>query len=50
MTLLPIPALVSLMHGDFFGKKQSGVPEFRVADMIHDYRALETARNLTRLF
>ncbi|MBP2077618.1 ATP-dependent DNA helicase RecG [Oceanobacillus polygoni] len=31
--------------GDFFGKKQSGVPEFRVADMIHDYRALETARN-----
>ncbi|MEW9676430.1 ATP-dependent DNA helicase RecG [Lentibacillus sp. L22] len=31
--------------GDFFGKKQSGVPEFKVADMIHDYRALETARN-----
>ncbi|OZU90355.1 ATP-dependent DNA helicase RecG [Virgibacillus indicus] len=30
--------------GDFFGKKQSGVPEFKVADMIHDYRALETAR------
>ncbi|MBS2968947.1 ATP-dependent DNA helicase RecG [Metabacillus sp. KIGAM252] len=30
--------------GDFFGKKQSGVPEFRVADMVHDYRALETAR------
>jgi len=30
--------------GDFFGKKQSGLPEFRVADMIHDYRALEQAR------
>nr|WP_231505647.1 ATP-dependent DNA helicase RecG [Bacillus sp. EB01] len=31
--------------GDFFGKKQSGIPEFKVADMVHDYRALETARN-----
>lgn len=30
--------------GDFFGSKQSGLPEFKVADMIHDYRALETAR------
>src|SRR5699024_4653219 len=30
--------------GDFFGKKQSGMPEFKVADMIHDYRALETAK------
>lgn len=30
--------------GDFFGKKQSGLPEFKVADMLHDYRALETAR------
>ncbi|WP_223700971.1 ATP-dependent DNA helicase RecG [Sutcliffiella deserti] len=30
--------------GDFFGKKQSGVPEFKVADMVHDYRALEVAR------
>lgn len=30
--------------GDFFGKKQSGVPEFKLADMVHDYRALETAR------
>ncbi|WP_430791404.1 ATP-dependent DNA helicase RecG [Virgibacillus flavescens] len=30
--------------GDFFGKKQSGLPEFKVADMIHDYKALETAR------
>ncbi|MBC5635924.1 ATP-dependent DNA helicase RecG [Ornithinibacillus sp. BX22] len=31
--------------GDFFGTKQSGIPDFKVADMIHDYRALETARN-----
>ncbi|WP_085992426.1 ATP-dependent DNA helicase RecG [Oceanobacillus senegalensis] len=30
--------------GDFFGKKQSGIPEFKVADMVHDYKALETAR------
>jgi ATP-dependent DNA helicase RecG len=31
--------------GDFFGKKQSGIPEFKIADMVHDYRALETARD-----
>lgn len=31
--------------GDFFGKKQSGVPEFKLADMVHDYRTLETARS-----
>lgn len=30
--------------GDFFGRNQSGIPEFKMADMIHDYRALETAR------
>ena len=30
--------------GDFFGKKQSGLPEFKIADLIHDYRALEVAR------
>ncbi|WP_342512639.1 ATP-dependent DNA helicase RecG [Sporosarcina sp. FSL K6-1522] len=30
--------------GDFFGKKQSGMPEFQVADPVHDYRALNTAR------
>lgn len=30
--------------GDFFGTRQSGLPEFKVADMVHDYRALETAR------
>ncbi|MFN7250880.1 MAG: ATP-dependent DNA helicase RecG [Anaerobacillus sp.] len=31
--------------GDFFGSKQSGLPQFKIADMIHDYRALEVARN-----
>ncbi|WP_071459408.1 ATP-dependent DNA helicase RecG [Bacillus massilinigeriensis] len=31
--------------GEFFGRKQSGLPEFKVADMVHDYRALETARS-----
>src|SRR5690625_235687 len=30
--------------GDFFGKKQSGIPDFKVADLVHDYRALEVAR------
>lgn len=30
--------------GDFFGKKQSGLPEFKVADIVHDYRAVEVAR------
>ncbi|WP_348519847.1 ATP-dependent DNA helicase RecG [Bacillus sp. 165] len=30
--------------GDFFGSKQSGLPEFKIADMVHDYRALEAAR------
>ena len=30
--------------GDFFGRKQSGMPEFKMADLVHDFRALETAR------
>ncbi len=30
--------------GDFFGVKQSGLPEFKVADLIEDYRVLEVAR------
>jgi len=30
--------------GDFFGKKQSGLPEFKVGDPIEDFRALEVAR------
>ena len=30
--------------GDFFGKKQSGLPEFKMADLVHDYRALGSAR------
>ncbi|WP_096435446.1 ATP-dependent DNA helicase RecG [Alteribacter populi] len=30
--------------GDFFGRKQSGLPEFKVADLVQDYRVLEIAR------
>lgn len=30
--------------GDFFGRKQSGLPEFKMADLVHDYRALDAAR------
>lgn len=30
--------------GDFFGKKQSGMPEFKMADLVYDYRALDVAR------
>lgn len=30
--------------GDFFGVKQSGAPEFRVADLVEDYKVLEVAR------
>ncbi len=31
--------------GDFFGTKQSGLPEFKIADLLSDYKALEVARN-----
>ncbi|MET3505082.1 ATP-dependent DNA helicase RecG [Halalkalibacter oceani] len=34
--------------GDFFGAKQSGLPDFKVADVVHDYRALEVARQDAR--
>lgn len=30
--------------GDFFGKKQSGLPDFKIADPVEDFRALEVAR------
>jgi len=30
--------------GDFFGTKQSGLPEFKLADMVADYEQLEQAR------
>ena len=31
--------------GDFFGKRQSGLPEFKMADLVHDYRTLDVARS-----
>ncbi|MEC0243527.1 ATP-dependent DNA helicase RecG [Paenibacillus dokdonensis] len=31
--------------GDFFGTKQSGLPEFRLADMVSDFEVLEKARD-----
>lgn len=36
--------------GDFFGYKQSGIPEFKLADLVHDYRALEVAREDAQAF
>ncbi|MFV9509913.1 ATP-dependent DNA helicase RecG [Tepidibacillus sp. LV47] len=30
--------------GDFFGVKQSGLPDFKLADLIQDYRTLEAAK------
>lgn len=31
--------------GEFFGTKQSGLPEFKVADMVADFKVLEQARD-----
>ncbi|CAN7514648.1 ATP-dependent DNA helicase RecG [Paenibacillus sp. LjRoot56] len=31
--------------GDFFGTKQSGLPEFRIADMMADFEIMEQARD-----
>ncbi|HDH2349675.1 TPA: DNA helicase RecG, partial [Staphylococcus aureus] len=31
--------------GDFFGVKQSGLPDFLVANLVEDYRMLEVARD-----
>ncbi|MDF2814818.1 MAG: ATP-dependent helicase [Paenibacillus sp.] len=33
--------------GDFFGTKQSGMPEFRVADLMSDFETMELARDDT---
>jgi ATP-dependent DNA helicase RecG len=31
--------------GDFFGTKQSGMPEFRLANLLNDFEVLEQARD-----
>ncbi|OXM85845.1 ATP-dependent DNA helicase RecG [Paenibacillus rigui] len=31
--------------GDFFGTKQSGLPDFRIADMVTDFEVMERARD-----
>lgn len=31
--------------GDFFGTKQSGLPDFRLADLSQDFQVLEQARD-----
>ncbi len=31
--------------GDFFGSRQSGLPEFKMADLVNDYAILEVARD-----
>ena len=32
--------------GEIFGTRQSGIPEFQVADLVEDYPILEEARKL----
>lgn len=34
--------------GDFFGKRQHGLPEFRIADMVEDMDVLKSTQNLAR--
>ena len=32
--------------GEIFGTRQSGIPEFQVADIVEDYNILEEARRV----
>ncbi|MFO8069774.1 MAG: ATP-dependent DNA helicase RecG [Alkalibacterium sp.] len=34
--------------GDIFGKKQSGLPEFKIADIVEDFDILEEARSVAQ--
>ena len=34
--------------GDFFGKRQHGLPQFRIADMVDDMQVLQTTQELSR--
>ena len=38
-----IPRLSEAPRDDFFGEKQSGVPVFKMANLIEDYKILEVA-------
>ena len=34
--------------GDFFGIRQSGLPEFKLADLLKDIKVLENAQNAAK--
>ena len=34
--------------GEFLGTRQSGLPDFKIADILRDYKLLEEARNLAK--
>ncbi len=35
-------------QGDLFGKAQSGIPEFRLGDLVNDYNTMVVAQNVAR--